>query len=62
LRWAVDTAPDLELLRQVYNHFGNRDTFTWSDVLSLFEQEPELAKINASVSQKSGLEAEKQTK
>jgi spore coat polysaccharide biosynthesis protein SpsF len=62
LRWAVDTAPDLELLSQVYSRFGNLDTFTWSDVLTLFEREPELAKINASVSQKSGLEAEEQTK
>jgi len=58
LRWTVDTAPDLELLRQVYARFDNRDTFSWTDVLALFEREPELAGINASIPQKSGLEAE----
>ncbi len=58
-RWAVDTPEDLELMRRIYAHFGNRDDFTWTDVLALFESQPELAQINASVRQKSGLEAEK---
>ena len=59
LRWTVDTPPDLELLRQVYARFHNQDTFSWTEVLALFESEPGLARINASVPQKSGLEAEK---
>jgi len=59
LRWTVDTPPDLELLRQVYARFDNQDTFSWTDVLALLEREPALARINASVPQKSGLEAEK---
>jgi len=57
-RWTVDTPEDLELMRQVYARFENRDSFGWTEVLALFEREPGLAKINASVAQKSGLEAE----
>lgn len=52
LRWAVDTPEDLDLMRRIYAAFGNRDDFTWEQVLSLFESEPELAKINAAVKQK----------
>jgi spore coat polysaccharide biosynthesis protein SpsF len=46
-RWTVDTANDLELLRQIYNRFDPRDDFSWLEVLDLFEREPELAEINA---------------
>ncbi len=58
-RWTVDTPEDLELLRLVFARFGDRDVFSWADVLALFEREPGLARINASVKAKSGLEAEK---
>jgi spore coat polysaccharide biosynthesis protein SpsF len=61
-RWTVDTPEDLELMRQVYARFKNRDGFGWTEVLALFEREPGLAKINASVPQKSGLEAENHSK
>lgn len=53
LRWTVDTAEDLELLRQVYARFGGRDDFSWQEVLALFEREPELGQINAHVKHKS---------
>jgi spore coat polysaccharide biosynthesis protein SpsF len=53
LRWTVDTAEDLELVRQVYAHFPGRDDFSWLEVLELFEREPELASINAQVQHKS---------
>lgn len=52
LRWTVDTAEDLELVRQVYARFGDRDDFSWLEVLALFEREPELAQINAGVQHK----------
>ncbi len=51
-RWTVDTPEDLELLRKVVAQFGD-DKFSWKDVLELFEQKPELAKINAGVEHKS---------
>lgn len=50
-RWTVDTPEDLELLRQVVAHFPD-DTFSWKDVLALFEAHPELAAINADVQHK----------
>jgi spore coat polysaccharide biosynthesis protein SpsF len=58
LRWTVDTAEDLQLLRHIYACFNNRDDFTWRDVLHLFEQQPDLLQINASVKHKNYLESE----
>jgi spore coat polysaccharide biosynthesis protein SpsF len=52
LRWTVDTPEDLELLRQIYARFGDRDDFTWRDVLDLWLREPALAAINAGVPHK----------
>ena len=51
-RWTVDTAEDLELVRQVYAHFGGRDNFTYRELLDLFATRPELARINLNVEHK----------
>ena len=53
LRWTVDTAEDLELLRRVYAHFGNHDDFSWLDVLDLWKKKPGLFDVNAGVRPKS---------
>jgi spore coat polysaccharide biosynthesis protein SpsF len=53
LRWTVDTAEDLEVLRRIYAAFEGRDDFSWLEVLDLFQQHPELAQINARVQHKS---------
>lgn len=58
LRWTVDTAEDLELVRQLFTRFGNRDDFSWQDVLALFEAEPDLAAINAEVPHKDVFEVD----
>jgi spore coat polysaccharide biosynthesis protein SpsF len=50
-RWTVDTPEDLELLRQVVSHFED-DKFSWDEVLALFQEKPDLARINASVTHK----------
>lgn len=47
LRWTVDTPADLDLVRILFQRLGNRPDFTWLDVLHVFEQDVELAKINA---------------
>jgi len=52
LRWTVDTAEDLELVRAIYARFRGRDDFSWREILKLFEREPSLAEINASVRHK----------
>ena len=53
LRWTVDTAEDLELVRRIYTHFGGREDFSWKEVLALLEEHPELREINAGVRHKS---------
>jgi len=60
LRWTVDTPEDLELIRQVYARFSGRDDFCWRDILALFEREPELAKLNASIKARGMTESEKE--
>jgi spore coat polysaccharide biosynthesis protein SpsF len=52
LRWTVDTAEDLALIRSIYAHFGGRDDFSWLDVLALVESQPDLGQINAAVQHK----------
>lgn len=52
LRWTVDTAEDLEFVRQIYAHFPGRDNFSWLDVLELVHDHPELGQINADVQHK----------
>jgi spore coat polysaccharide biosynthesis protein SpsF len=51
-RWAVDTQDDLRFVRAIYARFPDQDHFTFADVVSLLEQEPELLQINAEVKQK----------
>lgn len=52
LRWTVDTAEDLEFIRQVYGHFDGRDDFTWEQLRELVRREPQLSAINAAVHHK----------
>ncbi len=61
MRWTVDTPEDLELIRQVYRHFGGRDDFSWLEVLRLFEERPELATINAEVEHKTRYDVDQRT-
>lgn len=59
LRWTLDTPEDLALLRVVVKRLGNRNDFSWKEVLTLFQQDPELAKINGDVVHKSMFDVEK---
>ena len=52
LRWTVDTAEDLGLVREIYRRFGGEDTFGWTDVLDLLERDPSLVELNRAVQQK----------
>lgn len=52
LRWTVDTPEDLDLVRQIYANFPNRQDFSWLEVLNLIEREPGLADINAQIKAK----------
>lgn len=57
LRWTLDTKEDLELLQTIVSRFDG-DNFSWKQVLSVFEQSPELAEINAAVHHKSQFDVE----
>jgi spore coat polysaccharide biosynthesis protein SpsF len=50
-RWTVDTPEDLELVRRVYGHFGDRP-FGWTEVLRLLEDHPDWVALNSHVVQK----------
>lgn len=58
LRWTVDTADDLELIRRIYEHFLPREDFRWLEVLELVEAKPELTLINAETAHKSYLDVD----
>jgi spore coat polysaccharide biosynthesis protein SpsF len=54
-RWTLDTPEDLELLRTIYSRFDDRDDFSWRDVVTLMEREPDLAALNSHIAQKAVL-------
>ncbi|GAB1421630.1 glycosyltransferase family protein [Anaerolineales bacterium] len=50
-RWTVDTPEDLQLVRMIYQHFGQGD-FLWQDVLKVLQDYPEWSVINQHIEQK----------
>lgn len=51
MRWTVDTAEDLTLVRRIYKYFGH-DRFSWREVLAVLEEHPDWCEINSHVAQK----------
>jgi spore coat polysaccharide biosynthesis protein SpsF len=51
-RWTVDTAIDLDAMREVYGMLPNPEKFSWQDVLDLYRTRPRLAFINAGIHHK----------
>lgn len=49
VRWTVDTADDLALVRRIYAAFGNRDDFGWEQALALYDSDPALVAINSHI-------------
>lgn len=56
IRITVDTAKDLELIRQIKSYFPNRDDFSWKEIVDVLQNNPNLTAINADVHHKSGLD------
>ncbi len=53
LRLTVDTPEDFELIRQIYEAlYPTKPDFTLADILELFQQHPELPRINQNIQQK----------
>ena len=51
LRWTVDTADDLELVRAIYHRLPN-DCTDWHTAADIVNSDPELSNINAHIRQK----------
>ena len=51
LRWTVDTSDDLQLVRAIYDHFGDRQ-FGWEELLEVYPQYPHWRRINRGTMQK----------
>lgn len=49
VRWTVDTADDLKLIRQMAVRLKGCPQFTWHDLLEMYLNEPGLSGINAAV-------------
>ena len=47
MRWTVDTPEDLEFARQIFRRLEGRNDFSWLDVVSIVEAEPQIAHINS---------------
>nr|HEX4316722.1 glycosyltransferase family protein [Kofleriaceae bacterium] len=59
LRWTVDTADDLALVRAIYARFGLAESIVpYAQLVDAVRAEPELGVINAHVSQKSWQQTE----
>lgn len=52
-RWTVDTPADYELIKKIYDElYDPEKIFLFSDILKLFEQQPDLININQHIKQK----------
>lgn len=51
-RWTIDTAEDLDFVREIYRRLEGRDDFSWHDVVAILDDDPSLMWINAHVRQK----------
>ncbi len=51
MRWCIDTQEDLALVRNIYEAFGT-DGFSWREVVTLLQQNPQWLELNRAVVQK----------
>jgi spore coat polysaccharide biosynthesis protein SpsF len=58
LRWTVDTAQDLKLVREIFARLADQTEINWMDVLRLFESDPTLASLNADVAHKTAFDVD----
>jgi len=55
-RWTVDEPEDLEVIRNVFEHFKPRRDFSWQEVLTLRQQHPDLFVANRHLIRNEGLD------
>jgi glutamate-1-semialdehyde 2,1-aminomutase len=54
LRWTVDEAADFVVIEKVFQHFHPRTDFTWTEVLNLQLQQPDIFNINQHIIRNEG--------
>lgn len=54
MRWTVDEPEDLCLVREIVSSFSGSSDFSWLDVVSLHEQNPDLFEINSQYGRNEG--------
>ena len=52
LRWTVDTLEDFELMKRISTAGLATIVFSWREVLTLLQEEPQWQEVNRHVSQK----------
>jgi len=52
IRLSVDEAPDLDVVRRVVDHFGERLDFTTAEIIAFLDAHPDIARLNRHVQQK----------
>jgi len=54
MRWTVDEPADFQLIHKIFKHFSPRTDFSWTEVLSLQNADPELFNINQNILRNEG--------
>ncbi|WP_320667187.1 aminotransferase class III-fold pyridoxal phosphate-dependent enzyme [Prochlorococcus sp. MIT 1307] len=54
MRWTVDEAEDLEVVRMIVEHFEGRSDFSWEDVIELEKLKPSIFEINSKIKRNEG--------
>ncbi len=54
LRWTVDEQVDFAVIENVFQYFHPRLDFSWGEVLNLYQQQPDIFKINCNLSRNQG--------
>ncbi|RHX91165.1 glutamate-1-semialdehyde aminotransferase [Leptospira yasudae] len=54
LRWTVDEKNDLEVVKNIFDHFEPRIDFNWKDVIKLYQSKPELFVFNKDIKRNEG--------
>lgn len=54
LRWTVDEAADLEVVRAIYAKFAPRTDFSWQEVIALWRRAPAIFEANSAIQRNEG--------
>lgn len=54
IRWTVDTAADMNVVRRIFGHFAPKLDFAWTEVLDLYIDHPEIFEENKLLSRNEG--------